>query len=44
MMAAPEGGLRLGEVGGGRCGLSWRVHLQELVPSNLTGREDTHRG
>lgn len=44
MMAAPEGGLRLGEVGSGRCGLSWRVQLLELVPSNLRGREDTHRG
>lgn len=44
MMAAPEGGLRLGKVGGGRWGLSWRVQLLELVPSNLRGREDTHRG
>lgn len=43
-MAAPEGGLRLGEVGGGRCGLSWRVQLLELVPSNLRGREDPIEG
>ena len=44
MMAAPEGGLRLGKVGGGRCGLSWMSlsELRELVMDREAWRAAIH--